>query len=60
MSMDKRLVELAGQAVNWLHALAPLHSRDPEIRALADELFACIEGCHSCGGPAGCQCENDE
>jgi len=59
--IDGRLVELAGRAVNWLHATAPLHPRAAEIRALADELFACIEGCHACGGSDPiCQCENDE
>lgn len=58
---DDKLVELAGQAVDWLHATANLHSRAPEIRQLADELFACLKGCHSCGSTdPRCPCENDE
>lgn len=58
---DRKLVELAGQAVNWLHAAASGHPRAAEIRRLADELFACLKGCHACGSPSPyCQCENDE
>lgn len=45
VSLDLRAeqLRLAGQAVNWLHAIAPLHKRAPEIRRLADDLFAEIE-----------------
>lgn len=58
---DGKLVELAEQAVNWLHATAPLHPRAAEIRQLADELFACLKGCRSCGSKSpDCPCENDE
>lgn len=58
---DEKLVELARQAVNWLHATAPLHARAPEIRQLADELSACLKGCRSCGSKdPTCACENDE
>lgn len=31
--------KVAGLAVNWLHACAPLHARAPEIRDLADRLY---------------------
>lgn len=59
--IDEKLVELAGQAVNWLHAAAPGHPRASEIRKLADELFACLKGCRSCGrADPHCPCEKDE
>jgi hypothetical protein len=37
------LKELSGQAVNWLHATAPLHSCAREIHQLADELCAKVK-----------------
>jgi len=36
---NDELRKVAGQAVNWLHAVAPLHARAPEIRELADRLY---------------------
>ena len=58
---DAELVELSEQAVNWLRTLAPLAKYDAaRVLKLADELSACIKGCHACGGPRPCHCTNDE
>jgi len=64
MASNERLRELAEQAVNWLHALAPKAAnaeREAEVRKLADDLYNCVKGCPACGGPdPTCPCERDE
>jgi len=64
MAANERLLELAEQAVNWLHALAPKAAnaeQELEVRKLADDLSNCVKGCSACGSPSkGCPCERDE
>lgn len=55
--------DLLKDAGEWLHACAPLHARAPEIRALADTIFAYLKEkgafpnpCEVCGRPTGGCC----
>lgn len=64
MASNRKLLELAAQAVTWLHLLAPKAENaetKAEVQKLANDLNDCVNGCPSCGSPSsGCPCERDE
>lgn len=42
-AVDEAVRDLLTSAAQWLHVTAPLHARAPEIRELADKIYAEIK-----------------